>query len=632
MLTEIRDRSSGAFAYFIAALIIVPMAFWGINEYASTQAVPTLVKIGDAKITKADLDQRLREVQEAERQRNPELAGSDIFTTPFFKRSVLNSLVDRAIIENVANEQGYRLGNSQLAEIIRQQPLFQTETGEFDSLAYENFVQSRLYSKQRFEAQVRDDSRIGQVTDGYQSSALVMPDELRVLLAAQAERRTFDLVTISEADFRANIQVSDEQVQEYYQAQIDDFMNPDRMSVAYVELDAGMIAEEIEISEDELLALYEDNKANFISPESRIARHILLSTTAGKSDAEQLAKAQDLLSRIKQGEDFAALAGEHSDDTASATQGGDLGPIERGIMVPEFEEAAFALGAGEISDPIKTQFGYHIIQVTEISGGVPQEFAEVRFELEDNQRQILAQEIFAGRLEEMKALVFETEGTLAPVAEALGTTVRTTDFFTRDAGEGVMANAVLREAAFAPVVAEDGLNSDPIEIAENVYVAVRKLEFQPAAPKPLAEVSEQVKELLIQTQAQAAAQAAIASLKERAQSSWSDVIADPSLTVANHTVAWADGDREITRDIMDKVSSMSLVDGQPALETLESSNGDFHVIRLSAITQGDLNSISDPIKEATRQLLAQRNGDALFNSFLQAQNQQYSAAISDDQL
>ncbi len=216
MLTEIRDRSSGAFAYIIAALIIIPMAFWGVQEYANTQAVPTIVEIGDTKITKQELDQRISAAQDAESQRNPELAGSEFFSSDFFKRNVLNSLIDRALVQELAADHNYRIGNAQLAELIRQEPLFQSDSGQFDQAAYEQFVQSRLYSKQRFEQQIRDDSRIAQVAQGYQESALTLPNEVRILLELQAERRTFDLVTISEADYREGISVSPEDVQAYY--------------------------------------------------------------------------------------------------------------------------------------------------------------------------------------------------------------------------------------------------------------------------------------------------------------------------------------------------------------------------------------------------------------------------------
>ena len=632
MLTEIRDRSSGAFAYFIAALIIVPMAFWGVNEYANPQVVPTVLEVGDIKITKQELDQRLSQAQDAERQRNPELGESDFFNSDFFKRSVLNSLIDRALIEQIAVDNNYRVGNTELAALIRKEELFQTETGEFNQAAYDDFVQSRLYSKQRFEQQVRDDSRTTKVTQGYQSSAVVMPNEVRLLLELQAERRTFDLVTISEADYRESVEVSDSDVEEYYQANLNSFMNPDRVSVEYVELDANVIAENIEISEDELQQQYEDNKDNFFSPESRSARHILLSTNGDKGEEAQMAQAQLLLEQLRNGGDFAELAKEFSDDTGSGAIGGDLGKIERGQMVEEFEQSAFALDVGEISEPIKTQFGYHIIEVTDISGGEPQAFAEVRFEIEEQLRESEALSLFSGQLLELRNLVFESENSLTPVAEELGLTVLSTDFFTREAGEGIAANAVVRSAAFDVTVLEDGLNSDPVEVSEGYYVALRKIDFKPAAPKELAEVSEQIKASLINQGAELAAQAAVDTLQTKAQESWDQVLADPELSSIQHTVSLIDPALPVASDIVQKVSAMRLNGNEPAIETLRSNNGDFHLIRLTKVRPGDLRQVSDEIKEATRSLVAQRNGNSLFSSYLYQLNQDVAKNINEDLL
>ena len=261
--------------------------------------------------------------------------------------------------------------------------------------------------------------------------------------------------------------------------------------------DANVIAENIEISEDELQQQYEDNKDNFFSPESRSARHILLSTNGDKGEEAQMAQAQLLLEQLRNGGDFAELAKEFSDDTGSGAIGGDLGKIERGQMVEEFEQSAFALDVGEISEPIKTQFGYHIIEVTDISGGEPQAFAEVRFEIEEQLRESEALSLFSGQLLELRNLVFELRKQLnACCCKSLGLTVLSTDFFTREAGEGIAANAVVRSAAFDVTVLEDGLNSDPVEVSEGYYVALRKIDFKPAAPKELAEVSEQNKSIL----------------------------------------------------------------------------------------------------------------------------------------
>ncbi len=629
MLTEIRDRSSGAFAYFIAALIIIPMAFWGVNEYANTSVVPTLVEIGDTKITKQELDQRLSALQDQERQRNPEFANSEFFTSDFYKRSVLGSLIDRALVEQMATDNHYRIGNAQLAELIRQEPIFQNEAGNFDPALYEEFVQSRLYSKQRFEQQIREDSRISQVADGYSQSAIVLSDDVRQLLELQAQRRTFDLVTVSEAAFRETIEVSDADVAAYYEANIDAYMDPDLISIEYVELDVNRIAENLVVDEAELRQEYENNKENFISPESRATRHILLSTSGEKSDSEQLATAQDLAAQLRDGADFAALAQQYSEDTGSAEEGGSLGDIERGQMVDEFEQAAFALEVGQISDPIETQFGYHIIEVTGVSGGVAQEFADVRFEIESQVREAQAQTEFAALLLEMRNLVFESEDSLQPVAEALGVDVLTTDFFSRDEGEGIAANGLVRQAAFDQIVVEDGLNSDPVELDEGLYVAVRKLDFKPAAPQALSDVSEQIRASLINQGAADAAKAAVESLQAKAQNSWEEVVADPELKSYQYTVSLLDEASEVSRDVIQKVSTMSLDGTEPSLDTLRVGNGDFHLIRLTSVREGDLQQVSDQVKDATRAILAQRNGASVFSSHLNYLNQAASAEVDD---
>ncbi|MEO0367254.1 MAG: SurA N-terminal domain-containing protein [Pseudomonadota bacterium] len=632
MLTEIRDRSSGVFAYFIAALIIVPMAFWGVQEYANTNATPTILSIGDTKISQQDFQQQLRVAQDRERQRNPNLTSNEFFNSDFFKRRVLDSLVNRALVENIANEQNYRIGNAQLADIIKEQPVFQTPEGEFDRQAYDDFVQSRLASKQQFEDGLRDDARTQQVSEGYQESAFALSDDVRQLIEIQAERRIFDLITIKEADFREGIEVSDQDVSDYYDENIDLYMNPDRMSVEYVELDVAQLALEVEIDEDELLAAYEDDKDSFTSAETRDTRHILLSTGDGKNDADQRAKAESLVAELRAGADFASVATTQSDDTGSAARGGDLGAVELGMMVPEFEEATFAAEVGQISDPVKTQFGYHIIEVTAINGGVPQSFEEVRFELEQEQRDVLAEELLADRLEEMRNLVFETEDSLAEVAASLNTTVNTSSLFDREAGEGIASNTSIREAAFSPTVLDDNLNSDPIEIADGVFVALRKSDFQPAAAKPLDEVSTQISASLVNQRAAEAAEAAIESLKERAQQSWTEIAQDASVEIKEFDVALADSDLPVARNVIDKASSMRLDEGQPTVETLTSANGDFYVIRLKTVSEGDLATVSEQVKEATRRLVEARNGASLFTTYIDSLNQAATIGLDEELL
>ncbi len=406
-------------------------------------------------------------------------------------------------------------------------------------------------------------------------------------------------------------------------------MNPDRIAVEYVELDLIAIADTVEIDEADLRQQYEDNKANFTAPITRSTRHILLSTTGDKPEQEQLSLAESLVEQLRAGADFAELAKQYSDDTGSGQSGGDLGAVERGQMVEEFEQATFALELGEISDPVKTQFGYHIIEVTEITGAAPLEFAQVRFEIEEQLRQAEAQSLFAERLLEMRNLVFESAESLQPVAQALGLEIRTTEHFTREEGDGVAANAAVRAAAFDVTVTEDGLNSDPIEVSEGNYVALRKLDFKPAAPQELALVAEQIEAALINQRAAAAAQAAIETLQTKAQSSWEEVVAAPELRAYEYTVALIDPDLPVAADIVQKVSTMRLDVNGSSIDTLQSENGDFHLLRLKRIQPGDLSQVNDQIKEATRALVAQRNGNSVFASYLYKLNQEASKDIDE---
>jgi len=324
-------------------------------------------------------------------------------------------------------------------------------------------VQSRAYSKTQFENETRTNSRLGQVTSGYQESALILPDEVRELLEIQAEQRTFDLITVKQADYVGDVIVSDPDIEKYYNDNIDNYFDPDRMTVNYVELNIEEIAAGVTVDPEDVRSFYDDNEDSFISPETRNTRHILLSTNSSNED-EQLAKAQDLYTQLTAGADFAALAKENSQDPGSAANGGSLGEVEPGAMVEEFDQAMFALSEGEISEPVLSQFGYHIIQVEKINGGKPQPFDEVKFDIEQDERDRIADERLLERLEQLRNLVFENSENLKAVAEEMDLELQTSEIFSQTNGSGIAANEAIRTAAFSEQVAIDGINSEPIEL------------------------------------------------------------------------------------------------------------------------------------------------------------------------
>ncbi len=632
MLTEIRDRSSGVFAWFIAALIIIPMAFFGVQEYASTEARPTIVEIGDQKITQQEYQARLSQAQAQARQANPSLANTDVLNSEAYKRQVLQSMVDRLLTAYVANKHNYQFSDKEVDKVITEDPTFQTD-GSFDQNLFNVFAASRGRSgAEQIRSDIRSESRSRQVVSGYQESALVLPNEVRELLEIQAELRTFDLITIKQLDFNSKVTVSEEDINQYYKDNIDQYMLPDRTSVSYIELDKAIVAQGLVIEESRLQELYDDYIDGFVSDETRSTRHILLNTGGENDDDAQKAKIDELASQLAGGADFAELAKEHSQDPGSAQNGGSLGDVTRGEMVEEFNDAMFQLAEGEISEPIKTQFGYHLIQVDRINATEAESFDILRSDLEFEERERLADELVIEQAEQLRNSLFEQPDSLDGIADESELSVQTTGLFSRAAGTGIAANEAIRAAAFSDLIQADGVNSELIETADGVYVALRKLEFAASEPKKLSDVSPEIRAALTTERAIAAAKEAGDSVIARAESDWASLENDPDIEVANYTTSMIDTNRVVASDVLREVIKMQLGDTGTKVKAFTGANGDFNVVRLTQVQPGNLAAISPQIKDATRSLIEQRNGQSMYSAYIKTLNDEVVAEINEDLL
>ena len=631
MLTEIRDRSSGWFAWVIAALIIIPMAFWGVQEYANTEANPSLIEVGDQKITQSQYQAQLSNEQQRVRQALGEQVDNNFLSSDGFKQRVLQQMVNRAVVEQLAVNQNYRIGDEQLIAAIKESEIFQVE-GKFDSAAYERYVLSSPFTKTRYENSLRDERRLQQVTTGYEESALVLADEIRTLLEIQSEKRNFDLITLKPQDYAQDIQVNDSDIEQYYSENQDSFLNEEKLSLSYLELNLDQLAETVEVSDDDLLGIYEQNVETYISEEKRDTRHILLSTNNGEDETEQFEKAQGLVAELSAGADFVELAKNNSQDPGSAVNGGSLGLIERGQMVPEFEQAAFSLDENQVSEPIKSQFGYHIIQVTGINVPEQQSFEDVKFDLMQEERDRLAEDALLEKVDLLRDLAFEQPDNLDQAAEELGLEILTTELFDRNTGSGIASSPLVRDTAFGEEVLNDEINSEPIEASPGQYVVIRKAQYQAAEPKALAEVKDQISKILVDQGAAASAKAAGEKLLLKAEANWQELVADETISVDTHSVALVDNNRLIAPEVTRKVASMNLVNESPVISTAVSANGDFSIVRLTSVDAGDINGISQQVKDATRRVIAQRNGQSLMTTYLDSLSDSMAPQINQDLL
>jgi len=520
MLSTIREKTQGLFATIVIVIIGVPFALWGINSYFENNASNAVaevngVEIGDQRYREA-FDQRARAMQQMMGGR----VDARLFSDPGFKRQVLESLVDEVLVVQAAQDAGYRIGDSQLSAEIATIPQFQSE-GRFDPARYQEALRNAGYTSARFEQGMRQDLLAQQFGAGFGETAAIGVEDVNALIRVEAQQREYRFVLFPAARYVANAQVPDSTVTEYFESHPDEFKTTERVKLQYVRLGIDQLKADANVSEDELRAAYEDEVGRFSTPEERRASHILIELPPNADAATQAAaqkRAEELYARARKGEDFAKLARAYSKDPGSATKGGDLGFSRRGAFVKEFEDALFAMQTGDISKPVKTQYGYHIIKLTAVKPGTRKPLAAVKGEIEQQVRQRKAEERFYELSERLNDLLYEQPDSLQPAAQALGLKVEQSDWLARGTNAGILADPRVAEAAFSPEVLQQKRNSDAIEAGPNAVIALRVAEHQPAVVRPLSEVREQIvaklKREQARDQATKAGEAALAQLKD----------------------------------------------------------------------------------------------------------------------
>lgn len=634
MLTEIREKSSGLFAWGIALLIIIPMAFFGVNQYVSSQPEPMVVEIGEQKITQREYQNAVLRQQQYMRRIMGDNVDNNLLNSPQFKQNVLQQLISQAVVNNTAKENKYRIGDSQLSELIKESDVFKKD-GKFNVEAYEKYVQSQQYSKTQFETRLRDQSRLAQVSSGYQESAFVLPVELSKLIALRSEKRSFDLVSIGLDEFKKAVKISDKQIATYYEANKINYYQPEQVSIEYMQIKLDDLLSEITVDEEELKAIYEQDTESYGTAEKRNVRHILLKLEKDSTEEqEQQIKQQalELIIDLKKGADFAQLAKKHSQDVGSASKGGDLGEITYGQMVEPFEKAAYALAKNEISEPIKSRFGYHIIRVDDIEEASTS-YEEARVQIEQQEKTRLAEVLFLERVEQLTDLTYEHPDSLEVAAEELKLTIQKSEFFTRQKGEGIARFPVIREAAFNEEVLIENINSETIELSPTEYLVLRKLEFKESAPKPLELVKQDIQTLLENTESSRLVREKGAALLAEIQASkWADIIAREKLRASSYTVSLANKTGVVSASVLNRIFALSVGDKQPVVDGLQDATGTYYLFSLNKVEQSDVAQVEDKVKQDAIDILSRRTGKAYLDSYLNGLTEHLQPDINQDLL
>jgi peptidyl-prolyl cis-trans isomerase D len=464
-----------------------------------------------------------------------------------------------------------------------------------------------------YEAQLRTDLLAQELSNNIERSAFVSSHGVNHLLALENQQREIAYGVVPMQDYLTSVTIDDADVKAYYDQNQSMYTAPEQIKLNYIELDLDTIAAAVEINETELKQFYADNQSQFVGPEQRKASHILIEG----DDEQALAQIEAIAERIANGEEFAALAAETSQDTGSAAQGGDLGYFGRDVMDPAFEKAVFALqNEGDVSEPVKTEFGYHLIKLTGIQQPDVEAFDQVRAEVEKRYRLQQAETRFFDEAEQLANLSFENPDSLDVAAEALELDIKTTELFTRAGTEaGISSEDKVISAAFSDDVLKNELNSSVIELSDTHLVVLHKSKHIPETVLPFESVEPAIRQQLLFDKASQFAREKGEAILTELQSG-----ADAESLVDNWQAAqsYRRDDDAASAQILQRAFAMPKPHGEAQYAGFTAENGNYVLIQLISAENGDPVEVADEDKQTMQQQLTQMQANAELQAFIAA--------------
>ena len=489
MLQTMRNNAQGIIAKIIVGFIIIVFALWGVESIVNLGGGERPVAtVGDYEITRVQVQQKVAEQKNQLRRQFGDQYDEGLFNEKFLEQSAVEQLINERVAQTQADKLDLYASTSEIDQMIINTPAFQT-AGQFDKEQFQLVLRMNGYSVAQYRAMLADSVRQNQVRAAFMLSTIDTPFEMQLRQALENEQRTFAYATVNASDFTDVVEVSDEDIQAYYDENVSRFLTPERARIRYVLLSREMIQDGQEVTDEDLEIAYSDYVADLSANEQRESAHILF-LTEDRSEAEAIELAEAARVRLDNGESFAAVAADVSEDGGSADMGGSLGINPRGAFDPAFDEALFALEEGDVSGPVVTEFGVHLIKAISVEAVDTPALADVREELVDVVKAEKAGFLFAERSQELANSAFSAE-TIEELAENSGLTVLESDYFTQTAGTGIAEADQIRRTAFDENMKLDRELSDLVEVEQGSLVFVVD-DYQDARAKPLEEVRAQV--------------------------------------------------------------------------------------------------------------------------------------------
>src|SRR5471032_1497363 len=611
MLQNIRDNSQGWIAKTIIGIIVALMAFTGIEAIfqASTNNKQDVAKVNGEEITQTELSQAV----DMQRRQLMQQLGKDfdasLLDEKLLRDAALKGLIDRKLLLQGAADSKFGFSEAALDQVILQTPEFQVD-GQFNAERFDQVIRQLGYSRMQFRQMLTQEMLIGQVRAGLAGSGFVTDAE--VLAFARLEKQTRDFATVNIKADPAAVKLADDEVKAYYDQHAKEFMTPDQVVIDYLELKKSSFFDQVTVKDDELQAAYQKEIANLA--EQRRAAHILIEVNDKTTDAQAKAKIEEIQQRLAKGEDFAALAKEFSQDPGSATKGGDLGYAGKGVYDPAFEDALYALNKDQVSAPVRSEFGWHLIKLLGVEAPSVPTFASLKDKLTHDLKAQQVEQRFVDAMKKLEDSAFEASD-LAQPAQELGLKVQTTAAFGREGSEGIASNRAVIQAAYSREVLEEGSNSGALELDPETVVVVRVKEHRQPEQLPLEAVSAAIRTQLTKQHASDAVKAKgeelLAGLRDgkiplAAKQDGHDWKVQEAVTRNQEGVDPA---------VLQAAFRMAKPAGKdkPEFGSLKAADGSFVIVRLNGVNQAA--APTDDEKAQYRRFLASREGQQDFASY-----------------
>ena len=607
MLQDIRDNAQGTVAKVIVGLIVLTFALFGVDSIlGGFGGEPEVAVVNGTDIKESEF---LRAVDIKKRQILNQMgqnADPALIDDQLLKRSVLEGMIDQEILLQDAVEQGIYISDQSIDGLITGINQFHVD-GKFDNDMFLASIRNFGMTTKSFKDSIKKEVLISQPRNAIVSSSFLLNDEFSRIVEIDRQTRSYSLAKFEQSTYLDAVSVTETEIQQYYEDNTDKFRTLESVDVEYIELDKNSLLNSVSVDEETLKSLYEDEVADFVSAEERNASHILIEINDDVTEEQAKTKIDEINALLSSGGDFEGLAKEYSDDMGSAKQGGSLGFSAKGAYLQEFEEALFALAEGDVSAPVQTEYGFHLIKLIEIQTQPTPGFDEMKYSLEADAKIEKAEALYVELAQKLADVSYASADLLEP-SEELGLKIFAQENVSASTQSELFSNQKIQAALFSQDVLKDGNNSELIEISAEKSVVVRVAKHHPAAQKDLDIVRDEINSFLLAQKASEKArglgEALIAELKQANTAQVSSVIWEDFTDIKRN-----DASQEAV--LLKTVFSMPKpqgADDKPVAGLVV--GGDYFLIQLDAI---NVSSVSD-IKDEERKAIVRVIGGGLGNA------------------